>query len=99
MSLRMDVLKSEIPEDEVAALAKSLVRFEEVDLTEFCITSTDESALLESAITASSDPKSRLRILKIHGHRKSHSKALAEAKGKIRIDIKYGSRHAKWQYS
>lgn len=99
LSLRMDVLQSQIPEDQVARLAKSLVRLEEVDLTEFCITSTDESALLGAVITASSGAKSRLRIVKIHGHRKSHSKAIAEAKGKIRIDIKYGSRHAKWQYS
>ena len=99
LSLRMDVLQSQIPEDQVAPLAEALVRFEEVDLTEFCITSTDESALLGAAITASSNTKSRLRILKIHGHRKSHSKAVAEAKGKIRIGIKYGSRHAKWQYS
>jgi len=99
LSLRMDVLQSQIPEDQVSPLAESLVRFEEVDLTEFCISSLDESALLGAAITASSGNKARLSILKIHGHRKSHSKAIAEAKGKIRIDIKYGSRHAKWQYS
>jgi len=99
LSLRMDVLQSQIPEDQVSPLAESLVRFEEVDLTEFCISSLDESALLGAAITASSGNKARLSILKIHGHRKSHSKAIAEAKGKIRINIKYGSRHAKWQYS
>jgi len=99
LSLRMDVLQSQIPEDQVAPLAESLVRFEEVDLAEFCMSSLDESALLGAAITASSGNKARLRILKIHGHRKSHSKAIAEAKGRIRIDIKYGSRHAKWQYS
>ena len=98
--LRMNVLKSNIEADEMAMLAETLVKFELVDLTEFCITSTDEGALLEACIKATTTTaKSRIKVLRIHGHRKSHSKAVEAAKGKMKIDIKYGSRHAKWHYS
>ena len=98
--LLLRIKKCTIQEDEMIMLASSLVKFEQVDLTEFSISSTDEIALVEAAIAAlSTVVGSRLRLLQIHGHRRSHSKLLAAAKGKVKIDIKYGSRHPSFAWN